>query len=410
MNIRFFSAFETAMVTFYSDVVPFIANAGHEVEVVISKAEYRSGRNLEKAIGHIKGVKVSRTFNFGLQPESKIKSLLVQLAYLIQVAVYTLFGRGVNRNVFLTTPPLLPLWGYVLSKLRRQPYTIVVMDLYPDLLVEYGQLDRHAFLTRLLNRLSTFALRHADGLIAIGRCMADRLKTKGVSAENIHIIPNWMNEQLVYPIDHRENYFRHEHGLNGKFVVHYSGNMAAYHYFEDILAVARQLKDDDRLVFVFIGGGDRWMEIQHWMEQHQLSNIRLLPFQDVSKLSHSLSAGDLHLVTLVDPCTGLAVPSKSYGIFAAGRPILYQGSRNGEIARVILQEDAGAVVPCGDIEGLKRTLLEYVDQPELSQRQGRKARALMEGRYSRSAALERYTRVLTHSTAETTRLAYYPHK
>lgn len=396
------------MVTFYSDVVPFIATTGHEVEVIISKADYRPGRNLEKAIGQVEGVKVSRTVNLGLQANSKLKTVLVMLAYLVHVAVYTLLGRGVDRNVFLTTPPLLPLWGYILWKVRRQPYYIVVMDMYPDLVVEYGKMPRDAFLTRFLDRLSTFSLRHAEGLIAIGRCMADRLEAKGVAPENIHLIPNWMNEQLVYPIKHQENRFRHEQGLDDKFVVLYSGNMGAYHYFEDILAVARQLKDDPRLAFVFVGGGPRYQEIQKWREQHQLNNIHLLPFQDVAMLSHSLSAGDLHLVTLTEACTGLAVPSKSYGILAAGRPILYQGSPEGEIARVILEEGVGAVVACGDVEGLKQAILQYVDQPGLSQSQGHKARALMEGRYSRMAALERYAHVLTRPALEAGDLAYHP--
>jgi glycosyltransferase involved in cell wall biosynthesis len=398
------------MLTFYSDVIPFIANAGHEAEVVISKAEYRSGRNLEKAIGHVKGVKVSRTVSFGLKADGKINTLLVMLAYLVHIAVDTLFGRGADRNVFLTTPPLLPLWGYLLWKLRGQPYYVVVMDVYPDLVVEYGKLPRNGFLTNFLDRLSTFSLQHAEGLIAIGRCMADRLKAKGIPPEKIHIIPNWMNEQLIHSIDHAQNQFRHTHGLEHKFVVLYSGNMGAYHYFEDVLTVAKQLKDDPRIAFVFIGGGPRYSEIKSWLEQHHLSNILLLPFQDVSMLSHSLSAGDLHLVTLTEACTGLAVPSKSYGIFAAGRPILYQGSREGEIAMVILEEDAGAVVTCGDVEGLKQTILAYVNQPGLSQSQGRKARALVEGRYSRLAALERYTDVLTHSTIGTTHLAYYSQK
>ena len=113
-----------------------------------------------------------------------------------------------------------------------------------------------------------------------------------------------------------------------------------------------------------------------------------------------LVAGDLHLVTLTEACTGLAVPSKSYGIFAAGRPILYQGSPDGEIARVILEEGVGTVVPLGAVEALQQCILTYMSQPTLSQRQGQKARALVEGRYSRVSALERYTKVLTQpSTA-----------
>jgi glycosyltransferase involved in cell wall biosynthesis len=405
MKIRFFSAFQTAMATFYSDLIPFLASAENEAEVIISKAEYRDGRDLEGTIGHLAGVKIFRTAHFGLQPHNKINTALVMLLYLIHVAFYTLFGPRVDRNVFLTTPPLLPLWGYLLAKVRHQRYVVVVMDVYPDLVVEYGKMRRHALLTKLMDWLSTFALRKADTVIAIGRCMAHHLEVKGILSERLYVIPNWMNENLVHPVEHKNNQFRAKWNLNDKFVILYSGNMGRYHYFDDILIVAKSMQDRDDIAFVFIGGGARYDEIKTWIEKYQLTNILLLPYQDIHMLSHSLSAGDLHLVTLTEACTGLAVPSKSYGIFAAGRPILYQGSPDGEIARVILEEGVGAVVPLGAVEALQQCILTYMSQPDLTQRQGQKARALMEGRYSRVSALERYTKVLTHAVGEDARLA-----
>jgi hypothetical protein len=183
----FFSAFQMAMATFYSDLVPFLAAAGHEVEVVISQAEYRAGRDLEEHIGHLDRVKIFRTMHWGLQPHNKIHTALVMLLYLVHVAFYSLFGPRVDRNVFLTTPPLLPLWGYLLAKVWQQPYVVVVMDVYPDLVVEYSYIIRNAPLTKLMTWLSTFALQNAATVIAIGRCMADRLAAKGISSERIRI-------------------------------------------------------------------------------------------------------------------------------------------------------------------------------------------------------------------------------
>ena len=388
------------MATFYSDLVPFIAEAGQQVEVVISKAEYRAGRDLEGTVGQVEGVNIYRTTSFGLQPKGKLKTLIVMLGYLMQVALYTLFGPRSERNVFLTTPPLLPLWGYVLSKIRRQSYFVVVMDVYPDLVVEYGRMRRDALITKVIDWLSTLALRKADGVIAIGRCMIDRLQEKGVPANRIILIPNWMNEQLVYPIEPTENKFREQYNLKDKFVILYSGNMGTYHYFEDILTVAGQLEKRSDIAFVFIGGGPRYQDILEWLKVHPTANVLLLPYQEIKMLPHSLSAGDIHLVTLTEACTGLAVPSKSYGIFAAGRPILYQGSPAGEIARVIQEEKVGAVVPCGSTEALKQVILNYVEQPALGLAQGRRARQLMEGPYSRLSALERYATVLTQLGVE----------
>jgi glycosyltransferase involved in cell wall biosynthesis len=261
-------------------------------------------------------------------------------------------------------------------------------------------MSRHALLTKLMDWLSTFALRQADTVIAIGRCMAHRLEAKGIIPERLYVIPNWMNENLVRPVEHQNNQFRMKWNLAGKFVILYSGNMGHYHSFDDILTVAKRMQGRDDVAFVFIGGGARYDEIKAWIENHQLTNVLLFPYQDMYMLSHSLSAGDLHFVTLTEACTGLAVPSKSYGIFAAGRPILYQGSPDGEIARVIQEEGVGTVVPLGAVEALYQCILTYMSQPDLSQRQGQKARALMEGRYSRVNALEHYTRVLTRTVGE----------
>lgn len=395
MKIRFFSAYELAMATFYSDLLPHLAEAGHQVEVVISQAEYRAGRRLEDVAGQGDQIRVYRTANFGLQPDSALKSAVIMTIYVVHMALYTLLGARADRNVFLSTPPLLPLWGTMLSRLRGQPYTCVVMDVYPDLFVAYGRLRRDALVTRLLERFSSLALRHADSVIVIGRCMAECIQAKGVAAERLHVIPNWMNEETVVPVPHDENPFRHEHGLNGTFVVLYSGNMGQYHHFDDILAAAAMLRDRDDIAFVFIGDGVRRSTIESWVREQKLANVLLLPYQDMKRLSYSLSAGDLHLVTLMPSCTGFAVPSKSYGILAAGRPILYQGDPDGEIARLIREEGIGAVLRLGDAEGVRACILGYAAQRSLVLEQGQRARRLIEGPYSRAAALAQYEAVLT---------------
>ncbi len=394
MKLRFFSAYELAMATFYSDLLPHLAAAGQQVEVVISQAEYRPGRRLEGIAPPGSGLHIYRTANFGLQPTSTARSALIMALYLAHMALYTLFGPSADRNVFLTTPPLLPLWGYVLSRLRGQPYTCVVMDVYPELFVAYGRLRAGGLLTRLLDRLSSVSLRHADSVIVIGRCMAERLRAKGVPAERMHVIPNWMNEQVVVPVPHAENPFRQAQGLTGQFVVLYSGNMGKYHSFDDLLTVAERLRDRPDIAFILIGDGARRPAIEAQVRERGLANVRLLPYQPVEQLRFSLSAGDLHVVTLEAACTGYAVPSKSYGIMAAGRPLLYLGQRDGEIARVVAEAGIGTVVDLGDAEGLLQAILRYAGDPSLAPAQGERARRLMEGPYSRAAALHRYETVL----------------
>jgi colanic acid biosynthesis glycosyl transferase WcaI len=305
-----------------------------------------------------------------------------------------LLGRGTDLNFFLTQPPLFAVWGYGLKLLRRQPYCCLVMDVYPDLAVQEGMLTTTSPLTRLLTFVSRLAWRQAAQVIVIGRCMQAYLAQAGVPPERIRVIPNWANETEVYPVPDVHNQLRQELGLEDCFVVLYSGNIGVSHYFDDLLAVARQLRQVSKLKFVFIGDGVRRREIEAAQQSNQLENIILLPFQPTARLPHSLSLGNLHFVSLRSGFEGLVVPSKTYGVLTAGRPLIYQGNLQSEIAQMISEEGVGAAIPCGDVEGLQGTILRYLNDPYLCRVQGRKALALSRGRYSRQQALRRYAHAL----------------
>ncbi len=393
MRIRFFNTFEPVN-SFYRDLLPFLADRGIEVEVIVSRAEYRPGRrSLDDSLNHpqiqIKYIPVGQ-----LRLGGKLQKAWIGLTYMVGAAIQTLFGRATDLNFFLTQPPLFSIWGYILKIIRRQRYCIQVMDIYPDVAMQSGMLVKTALLAQMFTMLSRFALRHANQVIVIGHCMQERLHQAGVSLERMQVIPNWVNEIEVYPVPSDQNQLQSALGLEDTFVVLYSGNIGVPHFFDDLLEVARQLQNTPRLRFVFIGNGARLQEIEQAKETYNLSNILLLPFQPIERLAHSLNLGDVHFVSLRSGFEGLVVPSKTYGVLASGRPVIYQGSSSGEIAQMLVEEDVGTVVPCNDVEGLKQTILRYVNQPNLCRRQGSKALALSEGSYSRHQALERYARVL----------------
>jgi glycosyltransferase involved in cell wall biosynthesis len=215
-----------------------------------------------------------------------------------------------------------------------------------------------------------------------------------VVPEKVHIIPNWINEETIKPISPTKNSFRIQSGWQDKFVVLYSGNLGVAHDFDDILEVSRCLQDCRDIVFAFIGRGQRLAEIEQHIAAHRSNNVILLPFQEQTTLAHSLGAGDLHFISLRTGFEGLVVPSKVYGALAAGRPILYQGGHQSEIARLVEEEDVGTVVSPGDVDALQRAVLAYRNSPMLCARQGKRARSLAEGYYSYTQACFRYARAL----------------
>jgi glycosyltransferase involved in cell wall biosynthesis len=174
----------------------------------------------------------------------------------------------------------------------------------------------------------------------------------------------------------------------------YSGNMGVAHRFDDILEVAGRLKDVPEVVFVFVGGGTREGEIATFRERHGLSNIRLLPAQEREHLADSLGAADVHFVTLRSGFEGLVVPSKAYGVMAVGRPILYQGNPEGEIARMVERHGAGIVVPDADVDGLEAAVRRLLANPEEAAHLGDRARTVLVKEFGRAKGLLAYEEAL----------------
>ena len=177
-----------------------------------------------------------------------------------------------------------------------------------------------------MSGVTGMTIKGADRVVVLGTCMLEEVIGYGVDPRKAKIIHNWADEKSIRPLDPNENKFRKAHGLEGKFVIMYSGNMGVVHQFEDILEVARRLRGRSDICFVFIGDGVRHGELVDFQHRYGLKSILLLPYQDRSCLGESLGAGDLHFVSLRNGFEGLVVPSKVYGIMAAARPMVYPGS------------------------------------------------------------------------------------
>jgi glycosyltransferase involved in cell wall biosynthesis len=224
--------------------------------------------------------------------------------------------------------------------------------------------------------------------------MAEKMKSMGIAEEKIHLITNWANTEVVYPIPPSENLLRQKLGLDGKFVLMYSGNMGLSHYFDDLLKVIRRLRNIDGLHFVFIGEGKRRSEIEKFVISHKLTNVTLLPFQPLDRLAECLSLGDIHFVSLRKGFEGLVVPSKAYGALAAGRAVIYQGDSRGEIAQMIIDEGFGAVVNECSSSQLEKIVRTYLQSPDIAVKQGLTALRFTCNKISAYDMTERYYRII----------------
>lgn len=396
MRIRFFNTFEP-VTSFYLQIAPLLCAEGANINLVLSATEYRTGRDaLESRLNGL-NIQITRIPSGVKKISGKFQKLWTALSYMFGASMLSLFGRSADINFFLTQPPMFFLWGYILKIIRRQSYYCLLMDVYPDLLFESNALNRAGLLGRLLMAVSRFSLKRADKVIVIGRCMYDYLVKNGISPDRIEIILNWSDENKIMPLSLQDNHMLRSLKLENKFVIQYSGNMGISHYFDDLLEVARHLCNEEQIKFLFIGDGARLKYIEAYKRKYSLENIVLLPFQPVEKLAESLSVGNIHFISLQAGFEGLSVPSKAYGVLAAGRPIVYQGNETGEIARMILEEDIGSVLKLKDPDKLEKKILEYFENSQKVKEQGRKARKLAETKYSYRVSLQRYKNIIFES-------------
>jgi glycosyltransferase involved in cell wall biosynthesis len=253
--------------------------------------------------------------------------------------------------------------------------------------------------------LSHWSLRQAHTNVVVGEKMAAYLEQQGIRPERIQVIANWADGDLIAPIASAKNELRKGWALDDYFVVAYAGNLGRAHDAATIIEAMTLLRErtigsasDDvarRIIFFFIGGGAQRATLEREVQQLRLTNVRFHPYQPREHLAETLGVADLHLVSLNPKLEGLIVPSKFYGIAAAGRPTLFIGAADGEIARLIDQAGCGFTVAPGDGKALANRILQLAGDPELCASLGARARAAFEERWDKRSAVEQWEEVLS---------------
>ncbi|MGI4830212.1 MAG: glycosyltransferase family 4 protein [Janthinobacterium lividum] len=268
--------------------------------------------------------------------------------------------------ISMTTPPLISLLGACIKLLRGSRHFIWEQDLYPEIAVDLQYLKAGGMTHRITGLLADLVRRHADGIIVLGPCMRDRLIARGVDPQKIHIAEHWASSIAITPLKRPGN--------AKELVVLYSGNLGLAHDLETIEGALLNLRSDTRFRFLFAGTGGRRKDLADFCEKHSIQNVEFRPFVDRDKLSEGLAAGDIGLVTQREESCGAVVPSKAYGILAAGRPLLFIGPSTATPALLIDRYDCGWHIRCGDVQGATNLLLYLAAHPELVREAGTRAR------------------------------------
>lgn len=295
--------------------------------------------------------------------------------------------------VVLTDPPLISVPTALAARLRGCKQVNWLHDLFPEIAHALGILSSDASL-RALTSVRNWSLRCSAVNVVIGRRMAQHLARQGLPAERITIIHNWPPAPDIASIAPEGNGLRAAWGLSDRFVVGYSGNLGRVHEYATILQAADMLRDEQDIQFLLIGGGHLLAALVHEANRRGLTNIIVKPYQPHSRLSESLSVPDVHLISLLPTVEGLCVPSKFYGIAAAGRPTIFIGDQRGEIPQLLRDANCGIAVTAGDAVRLVRYIKRLKKNVALRTLWGENARTLVDLRFDQRLAIAQWVDLL----------------
>jgi glycosyltransferase involved in cell wall biosynthesis len=328
-----------ATAQYLGDLAAALAERGHEVTVVSSRQAYEHPETVFPARETWRGVKILRVFSTRFGKGAKWRRAADFASFLFSSCFRLLFLPRQDVVVALTTPPLISFMGAWRAKLWRARFIYWVMDFNPDEAVAAGWLRADSLAAKFLERLSRFSLRRAGGIIALDRFMRDRIVAKQIAAEKVAVIPTWSQDgQVTFDAAGREA-FRSAHGLDGKYVVMYSGNHSPVHPLDTLMQAADQLREETDIVFCFIGGGSEFSRVKKWAEKNP--NTLCLPYQPLDRLSASLSAADAQVVVMGDAMLGLVHPSKIYNILTVGAPVIYIGPEPSHVTEILAGTKSG---------------------------------------------------------------------
>ena len=390
---------------FYPDISPtslilsdlaFHLAEGRRVHVITSRLKYDQADEPLPRSESIRGVSVHRVWTSRFGRDSLVGRTVDYLTYYVSatLGLFLLVARG-DVVVSMTDPPLISVPASIVARLKGARMVNWLQDIFPEVA---GELDFKR-LPRLTGSVLAWfrdrSLSTAMCNVVLGDLMAAKLTGRAIPAGQIRVIHNWSSGEAIKPLAPDRNPLRRAWGLDGKFVVGYSGNMGRAHEFVSLLGAAERLNGRADIVFLLIGGGKQRATLEAEVHARGLSHVVFYPYQPREVLAHSLTVPDCHIVSLKPSLEGLIVPSKLYSSLAAGRPVIFLGAHDGEISRLMDSSPAfGIRVAPDDVTGLVHAIERLSANRDQSAAFGTMGRQLFERYFDQPIALAKWTSLI----------------
>ena len=369
-----------------------VARHGCEVSVVAGRAVHAGEKSTSSAtpVGREtrNGVTIYRANGTRFWPGRFIGRATNYLTYFGSANVSGLYIKRPDVVVSMTDPPIIGLAGLWAARRTGARFVFLCEDVFPEVasLLE----DFHSTtVNRSLDKVNRYLLRQSDAVIVLGERMRRRLvEEKGADSARVEIIHNWADCEAIAP-GPRDNPFSREHGLNDRFVLMHSGNVGMSQNLDVLIEAADRLRSKDKLVVAIVGDGARRPVLEAEVARRGLKNVRFFRYQPKARLGESFATADAFLVSLKAGIEGYIVPSKLYGILAAGRPYVAAVDPSCEVATIAAEHKCGVLAKPGDPDALAGAIATMYDNQDETRQMGERARKAA-WRFDRRAAVQRY--------------------
>lgn len=341
-----------------------------------------------------------KVHRFNLYGEGK-NPLLRALRYFLLCCI--LFWKGTTNKhartadvIFVgSTPPILGACTAMVKKFTKVPFVYNLQDIFPDSLVGTGLAKKGGLLWKIGRVIENFTYKHADKIIVISEDFKKNIMAKGVPEDKIVVVYNWVDQNAVVNVERSENKLITKYNIDpSKFYIEYSGNIGLTQNMDMLLDVMKELKDSHPDIgLILVGEGAYKKQVEEIVKRDSLTNVIMLPFQDYADISHVFSLGDVGIIISKPGVGANSVPSKTWSIMSASRPVLANFDEN-EIKSILSDNNCGIFTKAGDKESFKNAIIKLYENRDLCKEYGRNGRQFIMQNLTREVGTQKYVDVI----------------
>ena len=376
----------------FTELATSLAKEGFEITVITGFPIDKSGQEAPRAEIY-EGIRIYRVRKWLFNKKRPVGRALNAILFFMGAFFKTLTTDRTSILFVGSDPPFLPLLGWLMKKIRRQTYGVLVFDIYPDLAIQFGYLKNSSLLVRAWEQLNTLFLSQAKMIVTPGKYMKEtlikKIKSPGEHSK-IRVIPTWEDGYLIRPMPKEENRFCQQHQLLNQTIVLYSGNMGIVHDLKSLIEAAELLKNESEILFVLIGDGAQKNRLTELASKKGLKNIRFFPYQPPEITPYSFTCGDIAVVSIKSEAKKLCVPAKLHTALASGQAILGIVPEDTEVAELIEREDCGIRVDPDSPAQMAKTILTLHQNQSLLAKYQKNARRVFESHFTKEQIMRDY--------------------